>query len=93
MGKLTGHRVSKYDLDLQHFRRKRPRCEIVFDENHIDYEWRKEYYTVSRPDRCVDPWQQCFRPASYHINGKYYCTQHAGKIILDALFPPFEVVP
>jgi len=60
-----------------------PQCRVAFD--HSVY---GKHYLEHRASRCnklgwaVD---QCCKPSSYEIDGKFYCTQHAGQIALKIL--------
>jgi hypothetical protein len=66
----------------------RPRCEhcIQQHEQPAEYDYRRRRHNA-HPERYPLPLEQCIRKAKYRINGVNYCTQHAGKALLDALFP------
>ena len=78
--KPQGHRIERQPIH-------RPRCDAHITPDNQSYEWRMGH-AKRHPSRYPHPWQQCVRKARYHISGSNLCTQHAGLILLDTLFPP-----
>lgn len=77
---IRGHRIGSPPVH-------RPRCEVVITIENPGYEWRLGH-AKRHPERYPHPWERCVRKATYHIEGRDLCTQHAGVILLDQLFPP-----
>lgn len=60
-----------------------PQCCVAFDET----KW-ADHYLKRRAARCdAFGWNPalCTKPSSYEIEGKFYCTQHAGQIALKMM--------
>jgi hypothetical protein len=62
-----------------------PQCCVPFDESGCN-----EEYLNRRRQQYVKPgmeWKsnQCGKPSSYEIRGKFYCATHAGHVALDIL--------
>ena len=58
---------------------KSPQCCVVVEQSPST-EWRIERYRRTRPQ--YNP-LCCQQPSTYEIDGKPYCTSHAGKIALE----------
>lgn len=56
-----------------------PQCSTVIPANSHFEAWRKDRYKKLRPD--MDP-ERCQRESTVKIDGKPYCSNHAGKIAL-----------
>ena len=66
-----------------------PQC-CVKVTDFTPQQWNKEYLkrrTKKCEDKGYDP-KCCQQQASYEIDGKHYCTKHAGQIALNILTAP-----
>ena len=60
-----------------------PQCCVKFDPKQF-----QAHYLRRREERCAEHGlkiDQCTRPSSFRIDGKNYCTMHAGQVALRIL--------
>jgi hypothetical protein len=68
---------------IRHAPVETPQCSVSFDESVYG-----KSYLKRREQRCIDKgWdvEKCNKPSSYELDGKFYCTQHAGQVALRML--------
>ena len=61
-------------------RKVTPQCAVVIPAHTHHERWRQSRYAELRPH--MDP-KRCQHESTVEIDGKHYCTAHAGKIALD----------
>jgi hypothetical protein len=63
-----------------------PQCSVPFDPARFQEHYLKRRQARGKSSGYVV--ERCTRPSSYVIDGKHYCTMHAGQVALRLLGQP-----